>query len=98
LLSWLQIFILGIWMVLTVILVNYGGTRRSQYMPVILSGYFLAIIGCATAGLLQLFGVPANAAFTSAASNFALVLSAAVGANYIAHAKMNLSPERRWWI
>ncbi len=94
----LQFAILAIWVVATVLLTTFGGNHRKEYVPVILAGHFLGLLGSTTSGLIQYFGSNENKVFTDAASNFILVLSAAVGANYIAHAKMALDPERRWWI
>lgn len=96
--SWTQISILGIWVVLTVILVNLGGKNRNNYKQLIIVGYLLAVLGCAIAGLLQEFSAQVNSAFTSALSNFALIISAAIGANYISHAKLNLDPDKTWWL
>lgn len=85
-----QIIVLSIWALLAVLLINYGGRNNDNYTKVVQTGFRLIVVGVFGAAALLLTGSEQNTAFTSAATNFMLILSAAVGANYISHAKMSL--------
>lgn len=85
----LQYAVLTVWVILAVYLINRGGRNNRDFQIVVSSGFRLIVIGCAAAAIVGALGEP-QSAFTSAAFNFVLVLSAAIGANYIAHANMSL--------
>ena len=85
-----QQIVLAIWMVAMLFLINHGGRNNGIFRVVVSSGFRLIVVGCGAAALIGAYGDPAQSTFTSAAVNFVLVLSAAVGANYISHANMSL--------
>lgn len=85
-----QLIVLGFWALLAVILINSGGKHNTSYVRVVQAGFRLIVIGVFAAGALGIFGSTEGAAFTGAATNFVLIFSAAIGANYISHAKMSL--------
>lgn len=101
-----QNLIFVIWAIAAVFLVNRGGRNNGFFQIVAQSGYWLIFLGVVSAALIASNGSPDNPIFTSAAVNFVLILSAAVGANYISHANMSLrdnpnrptGPEQLPWI
>lgn len=87
-----QVIVGVVWTVITVLLINYGGRNNNNYIKVVRTGFWLIVIGAFCSAALIIVGTDQNAGFTSAATNFMLILSGAVGANYISHAKMSLRP------
>lgn len=86
----IQQVVLAAWAVGTVYLVNRGGRNNGIFRRVVSSGFRLILIGCIAAALIGGNGDKSQSVFTMGAVNFVLVLSAAVGANYISHANMSL--------
>ncbi|WP_321922241.1 hypothetical protein [Burkholderia sp. BCC1998] len=87
-----QYVVFAIWSGITVFLVNRGGRHNRDFRIVVSSGIRLIVFGVGGAALLK--GLSTTDAgvlqFTDAAVNFVLVLAASIGANYVAHANMNL--------
>lgn len=86
----IQMTVLSIWAVLTMYLINRGGRNNEIFIIVVQSGYRLILLGAITAAIITNFKDPSFPSFTEATMNFVLILSAAVGASYIAHANMSL--------
>ena len=86
----IQILIILIWAILTIYLINYGGRNNRIFHIVVQSGFRLILIGAVAAALVITYKDPTLEYFTTAAMNFILILSSAVGASYIAHANMSL--------
>ncbi len=89
--EWTQIWIFGGWACVWLLLLIWGGKSRDLFSRTALYGYLMVIVGCVAAGLTQgLF--PANS-WTMPLTNFYLILSGAVGANYLTHAYLVLNRE-----
>ena len=85
-----QILICSIWAILTVYYINKAGRNNNIFLIVVQSGFRLILIGAIAAAFIISFKDASSESFSNAAINFILVLSSAVGANYIAHANMAL--------
>lgn len=85
-----QAITLLIWAILTIYFINHGGRNNGIFRIVVTSGFRLILIGAAGAAIIGVNGTTENKAFTDAAIQFVLVLSAGVGGSYIAHANMAL--------
>lgn len=85
-----QQIVLSVWAIAAVYLINRGGRNNGIFMIVVSSGFRLILLGCIAAALLATYGDSFQSTFTTGAVNFVLVISAAVGANYISHANMSL--------
>lgn len=85
-----QQIVLFVWAIVAAYLINRGGRNNGIFRVVVSSGFRLILLGCIAAALLATYGDSSQSTFTAGAVNFVLVLSAAVGANYISHANMSL--------
>lgn len=86
----IQQIVLSVWAIAAAYLINRGGRNNGIFRIVVSSGFRLVLLGCIAATLLAAYGDSSQSTFTAGAVNFVLVLSAAVGANYISHANMSL--------
>jgi hypothetical protein len=87
-----QYLVLAGWSVATVLLVNWAGRNNRSFRVVVAAGVRLIILGVGTAAMSKAVATtaPGVTAFTDACVNFVLILAASIGANYVAHANMNL--------